>query len=223
MAHPLLISTGKGTIMNSKISNSASPIPSSQLTRAQNPLGLSGLALVLGSAFITYSCAPAAPDQTAAPTDAYSSTSILGQTSLGGAAANPDESSCPDQANVSPGFNFSFNGSGYFKVCKTLTSTTRLLIQAQSNRNSSVCVFPAVHSANGQIFMIPDGSTSSSSALARCVAVPTSGYATIDFPNGTSFDSIYVVDQTDEAAMLSWVASQRGSVSTPKYSYGSLR
>jgi hypothetical protein len=120
---------------------------------------------------------------------------------------------CPENNNI---MGASTGDLSNYTACQNLSSESQVLLEGVGSYSSEVCVFAAMTSGNN-IFPVY---SSSGSLAVTCVSM-SGAEAQLSF-SGVSFNSLYVVDQSDENTMYTCLADNEPD-ECPEYAFGEFR
>jgi hypothetical protein len=120
---------------------------------------------------------------------------------------------CPESNNI---LGASTGSPSNYTACPNLGNEAQVLLEGVGSYSSQVCIFAAMTSGD-EIF--PVYSTSGSLAV-TCVSM-SGAEAELSF-SSVSFNSLYVVDQSDEETMATCLTANEPD-ECPEYSYGEFR
>ena len=178
---------------------------------------------VAGTVFLTGCSNVIGPRYDRAPEDSYMIRSSASSSGLEFGSNDPysDENyNCPTSPNVVPDYDYLFDGSGQYRVCKKKDSDSDILIHGRTSLSNSICIFPAHFVDVTTVYTRPDPMAPALPWF-KCFQIAEAGIFA-SFPN-TSFNAVFIVERGAEYQMRDCLKNGGNYYTCPSYSFGKFR
>ena len=128
----------------------------------------------------------------------------------------PSNYACPAQPNVVPTYDWTFDGTGDFTVCRDNGSLYSIFILGSVSTSPTVCVFPVQHVTATRLVYKLDVN---GQPMYQCANTEQEGIE-MTF-NLTNFDGVFIVAAQDKNSMIACFMSP-GTVNCPHYAQGKI-
>lgn len=125
---------------------------------------------------------------------------------------------CPKSPNLTPDYDKTLDGSGYYTVCKNKLNTSDTLLHGKTYLASAICLFPAEWISQENIYTKPDLITQA--PWSQCFEIEQKGvYASFQ---GINYNAFYLVEKPFHEDMQNCLLGGRLAL-CPPYSFGRFR
>ncbi len=147
-----------------------------------------------------------------------------------GIESEQGEYTCPKANNVTPKYDWDFDGSNRYRVCISQIANTKILIfgePSEKEKSGSICVFPANIDRDGKVFVNIEANKS---PMVQCGQSTEMGLAANFASSGNSaiFNAVFIVEHQNLDLMSKCLNPDplKGGTNfyfCPAYSYGRIR
>ena len=136
------------------------------------------------------------------------------------AALSDTSYDCPLYPNVTPDYDYDFDGSGHYTICKSRETQETVQIQGRTSLSDTICVFPTQYVNEDNSFWKPD--PYNGGPLSTCTTVNDTEGVYLTFA-GITFNAVFVVDKSYRMQMATCLAAGNYNLCPKYYSYGRFR